>query len=202
MMLACWLLDIPLVISHHTRIDMYGKWFAPFLPTWLLNMLLVVFYRGIISLGDLNIGVCPPLIDWLQWTWTPGGLKPEMWISGCDVQIFKPENKSKQMRFDLSQGRADLPLVIYVGRMAQEKDSIELLPILRELYKRLNGNVRVALIGGGPMKDRLEMEAQDDTFICFPGFMSGDNLYAACKLFSTVGMSGALQFHLQQHRQS
>jgi len=180
MMLACWLLDIPLVISHHTRIDMYGKWFAWYVPTWLLNILLLIFYRGIITLGDLNIGVCPPLIDWLKWTRTPGGLEPEMWKSGCSVDIFTPENESKEMRERLTQGRPELPLIIYVGRMAQEKDSIELLPILRELYKRMNSDVRVALIGGGPMKERLEMEAQDDTFISFPGFLRGDELYSAC----------------------
>lgn len=180
-MLACWLLDIPLVISHHTRIDMYAKWGTPWLPRWLMNILLFIFYRGIISFGDLNIGVCPSLIEWLRWTWTPGGLKPEMWQSGCEVDVFKPENATIETRRKLTQSRPDLPLIIYVGRMAQEKDSIELLPIFRRLHQRLNGKVRVALIGGGPMKKKLEMEAQDDTYILFPGFLRGEELCSACK---------------------
>ena len=181
MMLSCWLLDIPLVISHHTRIDMYGKWFAWWCPTWILNVLLVVFYRGIVSLADMNISVCQPLLDWLKWTWLPSGLDPELWISGCSVDIFTPKKKTKSMRERLTQGRPELPLVIHVGRMAQEKDSVELLPIFRELYKKMDGKVRVALIGGGPMKERLEMEGQEDTFILFAGCMRGKDLHSACE---------------------
>ena len=65
--------------------------------------------------------------------------------------------------------------------MAQEKDSVELIPILDKLYERLEGQVRVALIGGGPMREELEKEAKEREYICFPGFMRGDDLYAACK---------------------
>jgi glycosyltransferase involved in cell wall biosynthesis len=184
--LSCWILNIPLVISHHTRIDMYGKYYAPFLPHSILQVVLYIFYRSIITLGDVNIAVCPKLMDWLQFTKTPGGLLPELWVSGCDVKTFTPENKTKQMRHRLSKGRPECPLIIYVGRMAKEKDSSEILPIVRELYEKLNGNVRVALIGGGPMKDTLEMEAIDDEFIYFSGFMRDEELYSACKFICCV----------------
>ena len=65
--------------------------------------------------------------------------------------------------------------------MAQEKDSVELLPVFRELCKQMDGKVRVALIGGGPMKERLEMEGQEDTFILFAGCMRGKDLHSACE---------------------
>jgi glycosyltransferase involved in cell wall biosynthesis len=179
-------------MSHHTRIDMYGKWYASWCPTWLLNVLLVVFYRSIVSLVDMNIGVCPSLIDWLQWTWLPSGLDPELWISGCSIDNFTPENKTKAMRERLTQGKPELPLVIYVGRMAREKDTAELLPVLRELNKRMDGKVRVALIGGGPMKERLEVEAHDATdFILIAGIMLGKDLRSACECPACVEVSSS-----------
>eukprot|EP00546_Thalassionema_frauenfeldii_P014919 CAMPEP_0178910782 /NCGR_PEP_ID=MMETSP0786-20121207/9292_1 /TAXON_ID=186022 /ORGANISM="Thalassionema frauenfeldii, Strain CCMP 1798" /LENGTH=535 /DNA_ID=CAMNT_0020583079 /DNA_START=80 /DNA_END=1687 /DNA_ORIENTATION=- len=181
MAVCLWYLDIPFVISHHTRIDMYAKFICPWLPKPLVNVILVLFYGGIHRLATLNLGVCPPLLDWLQYTKAWFNLPPQLWISGVNVAQFSPSHRCESMRQRLmnttDKNQKDLPLIIYVGRMAQEKDSSELIPLFEKLYAKQK--VHVALVGGGPMKELLQEQAKDLDYIHFVGYLRGDDLYQA-----------------------
>lgn len=77
----------------------------------------------------------------------------DLWHTGIDVNKFNPEKFSRQMRYRLSQGNPDLPLLLYVGRLGPEKN----MAILFEVLKALPG-IRLAIVGDGPIKSALERQ--------------------------------------------
>jgi phosphatidylinositol alpha 1,6-mannosyltransferase len=93
------------------------------------------------------------------------------WVRGVDLDRFHPRHRDPALRARLAPG-GEL-LVGYVGRLAREKRL--------ELLAGLTGaggppNVRLVLVGDGPMRARLEHDLPGAAFL---GFRSGAALSAA-----------------------
>ena len=123
-----WLLDIPYVWSHHTRIDHYVQFLPQ--PGPLIGIaVLRAFGTFMCNLCSTHMMVDDAMrkeTPWLQ------GVDDDckfFWKSGCDVNNFTPEARSAATREWISGGRPDLPVIAFVGRMAYEKN-IKLLPDL------------------------------------------------------------------------
>lgn len=103
------------------------------------------------------------------------GIRPPttLWGRGVDADLFHPRHKSPDMRQHLSDGHPDDFLLLYVGRLSSEKRLSDLKPVLESLT-----GVRLALVGDGPDRARLEREFKGLP-VYFAGFMQGETLAAA-----------------------
>lgn len=68
--------------------------------------------------------------------------KVAVWRKGVDFEKFNPSHKSLAMRSELSDGHPDAPLLLYVGRLGEEKR----IEDLKEVLDLVPG-ARLALVG-------------------------------------------------------
>jgi glycosyltransferase involved in cell wall biosynthesis len=96
-----------------------------------------------------------------------------LWRGGVDTELFHPRRRSLEMRFRLSGGRLDRPVVLYVGRLSPEKN----LGVLRRVADAVP-HARIALVGDGPARAKLERSFRGLP-VQFLGFLSGETLACA-----------------------
>jgi glycosyltransferase involved in cell wall biosynthesis len=106
-----------------------------------------------------------------------------LWKRGADYGRFSPSKRSPEMRQQLLNGRPDDSLVVlYVGRLAQEKR----VDLLLEAAK-LEG-VALTIIGDGALRGELEKQFGDTAY--FMGYVFGEELaqaYASADAFAFTG---------------
>ncbi|MFO7170329.1 MAG: glycosyltransferase family 1 protein [Chloroflexota bacterium] len=158
-------MKLPLVASCHMDIPSYtrlyvGPWAVR--PAWWL-------FRTVHNIADLNL---VPSSWMLRDVRQNGYKRVRWWRRGIDLQRFRPDLRSDQMRERLSGGRPNEFLALYVGRISREKN----VHHLRQLAG-LEG-VRLALVGGGPELEQFRA-AFSGTDAVFTGYLRGDELVSA-----------------------
>lgn len=104
-----------------------------------------------------------------------------LWSRGVDTGRFSPAHRDDALRASLGAGD-DAPLVLMVSRLVKEKDLADLVRADRVLRQR-GRSYRLALVGDGPMRRRLE---RDLPHAHFAGYQAGDDLarwYASADVF-------------------
>lgn len=98
-----------------------------------------------------------------------------LWSRGVDSGLFTPARRSEAVRaeFGLAPGQ---PMVLYVGRLAAEKNLLLLLEAWRMLGARAD-TPRLVLVGHGPLEAQLRAEAPPQVILA--GQRRGDALAAA-----------------------
>ena len=151
------------------------------------------------QVGGLRLDVARPLIDRLTrrvFNWADARLAPSqlvqrqmqhmgirdvgLWRRGVDAAAFHPRFRSSAMRAEMSQGHPDDTLLVYVGRLSDEKQLEHIRPALQQL-----SNIRLALVGDGPARKRLEQYFAGLP-VSFQGYLRGDRLasaYASADIF-------------------
>jgi glycosyltransferase involved in cell wall biosynthesis len=105
----------------------------------------------------------------------------EVMSRGVDAQRFSPRKRSDELR-EFWDADPDSPVVLYVGRLASEKNVVLALRaflILREMHPR----ARMVMVGDGPLRTQLE---NDYPMVHFAGPLRGESLaihYASADLF-------------------
>lgn len=157
---------VPLVVSYHTHLPKYLRFYR-------LEFLEGLAWWGIrtsYNRADLTLATSSVMQGVLD---EHGVRRVELWQRGVDTQLFHPERASDEMRTRLTQGHPQDKLLIYVGRMAAEKD----IEHCRDALQGIPG-LRLALIGDGPHRAKLERYfAGTPTY--FAGHMKGVELAAA-----------------------
>ncbi len=159
-------LEIPLLASYHTHLPKY-------LDHYGLGMLEGVLWE-LLKLGHnqaaINLCTSSAMVQEL----TDHGIERcDLWQRGVDTETFRPELASPEMRWRLSGGRPEAPLLLYVGRLSAEKEIERIRPILEAIPE-----ARLALVGDGPY--RAELEAHfEGTQTRFIGYLQGEELGAA-----------------------
>ncbi len=100
---------------------------------------------------------------------------------GVDSERFHPDRRRRGFfdRFGLDGG----PILLYVGRLAPEKNLEPLLDAFA-LLRADRPEVRLALVGDGPARAALESRAAEGVAFC--GYLAGEELaaaYASADLF-------------------
>lgn len=158
--------NIPLVASYHTHLPQYLHYYKLGALEGLLWELLKLVHNQ----AHLNLCTSNAMVGELA---QHGIHRLALWQRGVDVETFQPNRATPQMRYQLSQGCPDDPLLLYVGRLSAEKAIHEIKPILETIP-----NARLALVGDGPHRAELEQHfAGTPTY--FAGYMSGTTLGAA-----------------------
>lgn len=158
---------IPLVASYHTHLprymDLYRAW------TWGKPLVWWQIKRNH-ALADVNLVTSQTMREELA---ARGIQRLQVLQRGVDTAAFHPRFASAAMRERLTRGRPEKTLLVFVGRLAAEKEIQRLLPMMRR-----RDDVALAIIGDGPFRRELEeMFAGTDTV--FPGFMEGEDLASA-----------------------
>ena len=103
---------------------------------------------------------------------TEGIKRVRLWPQGVDARRFDPDKASRRWRERLSGGHPGDRLLLYVGRLAPEKDIESLEVILREIP-----GTRLVIVGDGPARRDLEREFAG-TRTVFTGLLQGEDLAA------------------------
>lgn len=149
--------------------------------------------------GPINLGFMESIADYLTrvvFNWGDYTLAPSkkiqddmlklgikdvgLWKRGVDAERFNPKFYNDEMRYQLSDGDVDAPILLYVGRLSHEKHIHDLRPLMDAVP-----NARLALVGDGPYRKDLE-HIFAGTKTKFMGYLTGDTLsqaYASSDIF-------------------
>jgi glycosyltransferase involved in cell wall biosynthesis len=177
-------LNIPTIASYHTNLAQYLDYYR--MP--LLKPLMWTYLRLLHNRADINLCTSQSVLQEL----TERKFKNVfIWDREVDLHRFHPNKKSEEMRDRLTDGHPEQPLLLFVGRLAREKQIHELRRVMDELP-----DVRLAIVGDGPYREELKT-LFEGTNTVFTGFLHGEELaqaYASADLFvfpsttETVGL--------------
>lgn len=165
---------LPSVVSYHTHFvdyfPYYGfKWAIPMgwrLMKWFHNRSHLTFAPTPGAAGELS---------------SRGFQGVELWPRGIDKQKFSPSFRSEALREKLGVEKDGL-LLLFVGRLVEEKDLADLTAAAK-LLKERGFRFHLAFAGDGPYRATLEKELPDAHYC---GFIQGQelsDLYASSDLF-------------------
>jgi glycosyltransferase involved in cell wall biosynthesis len=96
-----------------------------------------------------------------------------LWRRGVDPEVFSPNYHHNGMRARLTDGNPDKTLLLFVGRVAAEKQIQQIAPILDAIP-----NTHLAIVGDGPFRPNLERTFNGHP-VTFAGYLDGEDLSAA-----------------------
>jgi glycosyltransferase involved in cell wall biosynthesis len=159
-------LGVPLVASYHTNIPAYARHYGfPFAERILWS-----YVRALHNRAQVNL--CTSRATQRELS-RRGVKRVEFWPQGVDTGRFNPSRASAEWRERLSAGHPEHKILLYVGRVAPEKQLERLRPVLESF-----GEVCLAVVGDGPARRDLE-RALAGTATVFPGTLHGEELAAA-----------------------
>ncbi|MGY4691252.1 glycosyltransferase family 4 protein [Salibacterium sp. K-3] len=166
-------LGYPLVASYHTNVAQYLDYYhlSPF------KGLIWWYFRKLHNQADLNICTSQTVQNELV---SREFHNVHVWKRGVDTENFHPGNYCSSMRDKLTGGRPEDKLLLYVGRLAPEKEIEKLRSVLEE-----SDEFSLAIVGDGPHREPLEKHFEG-TKTVFTGFMHGEELaqaYASSDVF-------------------
>jgi glycosyltransferase involved in cell wall biosynthesis len=167
-------LKVPIIASFHLDVARISSFYR-------LGFLRRPFERGTRwSFNLANYALAPSRLvqrELLQL----GVRKVGLWRRGVDADNYHPRFRDAAMRDLLSDGHPDEILLLYVGRLAAEKQ----IEQLRTVLERVRGT-RLALVGDGPYRQELERKFAGLP-VKFVGYLRGEALskaYASADIFT------------------
>lgn len=159
-------LGVPLMASYHTHMpDYLDHYNMPLLKPLLWDYIRVWHHDA-----DLNITVSESLKEELiEQNIDTYGVLPR----GLDLNKRHPKFYDQDLYDQWTFGLEKQKLLVYVGRLAAEKDLDHLLPIFSK-----RDDICLAIVGDGPERVNLE-EVFKGTKTTFTGFLKGDDLSKA-----------------------
>ncbi|MFP4020087.1 MAG: glycosyltransferase family 4 protein [Halanaerobium sp.] len=168
--------DTPLVASYHTNFDQY-------LDYYQINFLEKAAWKYLRWFHDQALRNYCPSEETKKALAKRDFINLDIWGRGIDAELFSPEHRSQQ--FIEENGLTDKISLLYVGRLAREKN----LSLLVESFKRLNQKykkkIELIITGDGPELKRLQKELPDN--VIFTGFKNGlelSQIYASADIFA------------------
>lgn len=167
--------NIPLVGSYHTDFDKYLQFYdLQFLSKYLWKYM-NWFHRPFKKLFV-------PSMDTLNTLKRHGFMNLEIWPRGVNSDLFHPryDRTVVQKKYKITKKH----LLLYVGRLAPEKDVKTLLDIAKLLPADVNHHVQWMVVGDGPSRPQLQNEAPPN--MMFTGYLKGEQLaevYSAADVF-------------------
>lgn len=159
-------LKLPLVASYHTHVPKYADYYhLPFLKPVLWKYFQILHNRA-----DLNLCTSKSVLNELK---EKRFKNIHLWERGVDTNQYHPCRFDAAMRNRLTVGQKDKILLLYVGRLAPEKE----IERIREIFEKSN-DFCLAIVGDGPNRAYLE-DYFKDTNTVFTGFLHGDELASA-----------------------
>lgn len=148
---ACRPRAIPVVMTNHTRYDLYADAYARFIPPPVRRAVLRAALGRITRACDLVIAPTPSIREWLA---AYCGFEGAVVVpNGIDVARFAaPEHPLDRTELDFSEENV---VVCYVGRLGPEKNT-EWLAREFVLAARAEPRLELLVVGDGPARTRAE----------------------------------------------
>jgi glycosyltransferase involved in cell wall biosynthesis len=159
-------LGVPFVASYHTNIPAYARRYH----LAALEGTAWRYLRLIHNRARLNLCTSRPVQQMLE---AHGFKRVARWLPGVDARLFRPDRRAEAWRARLTAGNPDAVILLYVGRLAREKELGRLAPALAHLP-----GCRLALVGDGPNREQVERSFAGLP-VTFLGPLYGDDLAAA-----------------------
>jgi glycosyltransferase involved in cell wall biosynthesis len=160
-------LGVPLVASYHTHVPKY-------LEHYKLGRLEGLCWRLIRAMHNRaarNLCTSAAMVETLR---AHRVRHVELWRRGVDTDRFRPDLRSEAVRAELAGGGPFAGrLLLYVGRLAAEKEIERIRPVLEALP-----GARLALVGDGPARAKLQRHFAGAP-ARFVGYRHGEALAAA-----------------------
>ncbi len=176
-------LDIPLVSSYHTHLPKYLDFYKIYKPA---KPLLWWYIRKQHKNADINLVTSQTIKEELG---SEGIERLSVIPRGVDVDNRHPKFKDAAMRDRLTNGEPANKLLVFIGRLAVEKEIHKLIPMLEK-----RSDISLAIIGDGPSRSDLE-KVFEGTKTVFTGFLHGEELsraYASSDAFIFPSISETL----------
>lgn len=172
------LLDVPCVETYHTFFEDYLHHYLPWIPRGMARGIARFISRRQCNGVDAIVAPSKPMLDVLRQYGVKA--KAEVIPTGLQAQSFAPADGNA---FRQKHGIAlDRPMMLYVGRVAFEKDIDFLLRMAVEL-REMQPEVLLVVAGEGPAEESLhklskELNLQEN--IKFIGYMDRNTELNAC----------------------
>lgn len=181
-LLAAGRLGLPVASSFHTNFDHYAAHYGLPGVGWLAMAYLRWFHnRTLVTLVPSQATRARLLAD--------GVHRVEIWSRGVEADVFHPRHRDDALRQQLGLG-ADGVLLLYVGRLAPEKNLHALLQAFARLRAARREPTVLALVGSGPLADAAARAQQPGVILA--GEQHGSALsrwYASGDLFAFPSLS-------------
>ncbi|GLV14622.1 glycosyl transferase [Alicyclobacillus hesperidum] len=183
-----WRFHLPLIASYHTNVPAYAHHYK----LDFLEPALWWYFRTLHNRAQLNLATSRATLRELE---KHGFQNLELWERGVDVDLYQRARRSEAMRKRLApKAGPDDPVLLYVGRLASEKNIERIRPCMDAIP-----NLHLAIVGDGPHRPELE-RIFAGTKAHFTGYMHGEELaqaYASADAFlfpSTTETLGLVLF--------
>lgn len=168
--------NLPVVSSYTTSFDEYLKYYK----LDFLNPILWTLFKWFHNSCKINFCPSKDTMNGLKYK----GIKNlKIWSRGIDTETFSPSYRSEELRFKLNiQNKIS---ILYVGRLAKEKDLDILMESIKILNNKYYNHIRFIIAGDGPYGNVLIKESPDN--VSFTGYLTGtelSSLYSSCDIFA------------------
>lgn len=177
-----------LVMSCHTHLTAYAKTYLPPGLNVIAEWMLWRYTSLVHSFAHLTLVTSPQIQEEFQRHGIP---RVEVWQKGVNSKQFHPDFYSVDMRYQMSGGRPDNILLVYIGRLASEKR----LVVLKGVLQRIPG-ATLCFIGAGPYENPLK-QYFEGTETIFLGELKGlalSQAFASGDVFCMPSTSETLGF--------
>lgn len=176
---------LPVLATYHTLFEEYLHHYVPVLPRWIGGSLARAFTRS--QCAQLSALVAPsePMLERLR----EYGVRTRVEVipTGLPADRYRPGDGARfRQNFGIPASR---PLLLYVGRVAHEKN-IEFLLHMFLALRRTHPQALLAITGEGPARERLQSLAQQLGLapdVLFIGYLPREptlrDCYAAADVF-------------------
>lgn len=181
--------QIPIVFTNHTRYDLYAQAYLPRVPEEVSEGLLRAYMPSFCEAVNLVISPSPGMEKILRQLDVTSPIE----IVPNGVELARFFQAEPLPRADYGFGEEDI-LLIYTGRLGPEKNLEFLLRAFAGVSQAVD-NVRLLLVGDGPLKEDLQVrvrELQIASSVQFTGMIPYDRLpgyLAMCDAFVTASVT-------------
>jgi len=177
-------LKVPFIFTMHTILSQYMH-YIPLVPQSVSSFLMDAYIRGFCNRCSCVIVPTKKVMNQLRST----GIKARIEIipTGIDMSLV---NSASTAGIRETHGiPKDAKLLLFVGRLAKEKNLFFLLKAFKLVLDKLD-NVHLLIAAGGPMEDELKRAAPDNViFAGAIGYPEIFNYYKASDLFVFSSLS-------------
>ncbi|WP_066194491.1 glycosyltransferase family 4 protein [Gracilibacillus timonensis] len=166
-------LGIPMIASYHTQVPKYLDYYH----LSIFKGLLWWYFRKLHNQAYLNLCTSHAVKTELE---EHGFQRVEVWKRGVDTELFHPSKYDQEMRKQLTAGHSDKKLLLFVGRLAAEKEIEKIRSVLKA-----SDEFVLAIVGDGPHRSSLENYFAGTNTV-FTGMLHGEELakvYASADIF-------------------
>lgn len=169
-------LNIPIVSSYHTHFDQYLEYYK-------LGWISPLLWRYIKWFYESSERIFAPSQETMRLLHTKGFSNVSLWSRGVDCTLFHPLNQTVNVRE--KHNIVEPFILLYVGRLAPEKDLSVLINIIEHFPQEWNSSIHWLIVGDGPSYHEVSEIVESKGNVTMTGYLSGNEL-ASCYAVADV----------------